>query len=66
MCVDSKTVDNILSAKRGGGRAVAVGTSVARALETVALQGKLNTFESETKLFIYPPFRFNIVDSIDH
>ena len=44
-----------------GRRVLAVGTTVLRALETAALTGEL---EGETGLFIYPGFRFRVVDRL--
>ena len=35
-----------------------------RALESAALSGKLAAFDAETDLFIYPGFRFQVVDAI--
>jgi len=46
-----------------GGRIVAVGTTSARVLETAAQEdGKLRPASGETRLFIYPPYRFKAVD----
>jgi S-adenosylmethionine:tRNA ribosyltransferase-isomerase len=45
--------------KRTGGRVVAVGTTVVRALESVAITGRL---EGRTELFIQPGFNFSVVD----
>ena len=56
----------ILSAKRRGGRIVAVGTTVVRTLETFALrqaQGD-RSLVGETDLFIRPPFQFRLVDGL--
>ena len=47
-----------------GGRIVAVGTTSVRALESAALNGQLAAFDAETDLFIYPGFRFRVVDAI--
>jgi S-adenosylmethionine:tRNA ribosyltransferase-isomerase len=46
------------------GRVWAVGTTVARVLETVAAQGKVTGTEGWTELFIYPPYQFRIVDAV--
>lgn len=56
--------DRINSAKREGRRVVAIGTTVVRALETAAGDGLLNPFEGETDIFIYPGYRFRIVDAL--
>ncbi len=47
-----------------GGRVIAVGTTVARSLESAVRDGKLLPFEGETRLFIYPGFRFRVVDAM--
>jgi S-adenosylmethionine:tRNA ribosyltransferase-isomerase len=51
-------------ARRRGGRVVAVGTTVVRALETAAAGGKLAPFEGETGVFITPGHRFRAVDAL--
>jgi S-adenosylmethionine:tRNA ribosyltransferase-isomerase len=47
-----------------GGRVVAVGTTSVRALETAARTGTVQPFEGESALFIYPGFRFRVVDAL--
>ncbi len=47
-----------------GGRVVAVGTTVVRALESAAQTGELQPFEGETEIFIYPGFRFQVIDGL--
>src|SRR5690242_3396492 len=45
------------------GRVVAVGTTTMRVLESVQREfGKIQASESETNIFIYPPFEFRAVD----
>jgi S-adenosylmethionine:tRNA ribosyltransferase-isomerase len=56
--------DKINAAKKEGRRVVAVGTTVVRALETAAGDGRVNAFEGETDIFIYPGYRFRIVDAL--
>jgi S-adenosylmethionine:tRNA ribosyltransferase-isomerase len=56
--------DKINTAKKEGRRVVAVGTTVVRALETAAKNGRINPFEGETDIFIYPGYRFQIVDAL--
>ena len=50
--------------KSKGGRVVAVGTTVTRALESAALSGTIQPIRGDTNLFIYPSFEFKIVDAI--
>ena len=62
--VDAAVVAAVEATRRRGGRVVAVGTTVARSLESAALGGRLAPFEGETELFIYPGFRFQVVDAM--
>jgi S-adenosylmethionine:tRNA ribosyltransferase-isomerase len=60
----------IAAARQSGGRVVAVGTTVARALESAALQaadpvtGSLRPVAGDTALFIRPGFEFRVVDAL--
>jgi S-adenosylmethionine:tRNA ribosyltransferase-isomerase len=47
-----------------GCRVIAVGTTAVRSLETAALTGRLEPYAGETDLFIYPGFRFQVVDAL--
>ena len=47
-----------------GGRVIAVGTSVTRALESAASTGQIKPMCGDTDLFIYPGFEFKIVNAI--
>jgi S-adenosylmethionine:tRNA ribosyltransferase-isomerase len=63
--VPEPTVHAVLEARARGGRVIAVGTSVVRALEgRVALRGELTEGEGETDLLIGPGFRRRIVDGL--
>jgi len=61
--VPEATVEAIERARRGGGRVIAVGTTSLRALETAASTG-LRAGYGETKLFIVPGYRFQVVDRL--
>lgn len=54
----------ITACRKRDGRVVAVGTTSVRCLETASLHGKIEPFEGETDLFIYPGFRFRCVDAL--
>jgi len=54
----------VAAARARGGRVVAVGTTVVRALESAAAQGMLAPFEGDTELFIRPGYRFRVVDAL--
>jgi S-adenosylmethionine:tRNA ribosyltransferase-isomerase len=62
--VTSEVCDKINAARIAGCRVVAVGTTVVRALETAAREGRVNPFEGKTDIFIYPGYRFQIVDAL--
>jgi S-adenosylmethionine:tRNA ribosyltransferase-isomerase len=62
--VGAETVEKIQSAQAAGGRIVAVGTTVARALETASRSGALAPYRGETRLFIRPGFEFHCVDAL--
>jgi len=64
LSVPPATCDRISAAKREGRRVVAVGTTVVRALETAARDGTIAPFEGETDIFIYPGYRFRVVDAL--
>lgn len=51
-------------ARAQGRRVIAVGTTVVRALETAASDGRLQAYHGETDIFIYPGYRFQIVDAL--
>jgi len=51
--------------KAGGGRVLAVGTTSCRALETCAVDGgRVKEREDDTGLFIYPSYKFKVVDML--
>jgi S-adenosylmethionine:tRNA ribosyltransferase-isomerase len=53
------------AAKAAGKRLIAVGTTTTRALESAAdADGRLCRLEGSTTLFIYPGYRFKMVDSL--
>jgi S-adenosylmethionine:tRNA ribosyltransferase-isomerase len=63
--VPKETVKQIQDTKAQGGRVIAVGTTVVRALEgAVAAQGELRAFCGKTDLFIYPGYELQVVDGL--
>ena len=62
--VTSSVCDAIDACKRRGGRVIAVGTTVLRALESAAKSGQLQPYQGDTDLFITPGFQFNVVDGL--
>jgi len=62
--VGAALCEQIERARARGGRIVAVGTTVVRTLESVALAGPVAPSEGETGIFITPGFRFQVVDAL--
>ncbi len=61
--IDAATAQRINRARAGGGRIVAVGTTVLRLLETAARDdGVIEPFAGSTALFITPGYRFKAID----
>lgn len=58
------TAKDIAVTRAAGGRVVAVGTTVVRALESAARSGRVFAGRGETDLFIRPPFTFRVVDAL--
>jgi S-adenosylmethionine:tRNA ribosyltransferase-isomerase len=63
--IEAETVDIINQAEEKGKRVIAVGTSVAKALETIfGSPYQQRPLEGWTDLFIYPGYCFNSVDAL--
>lgn len=62
--VSAAVCREVAATRARGGRVVAVGTTTVRALETAAGDGDLRPFSGDTRLFIYPGFRFQCVDAL--
>jgi S-adenosylmethionine:tRNA ribosyltransferase-isomerase len=63
--VPAETVTAVGTAKRAGRCVVAVGTTVARALESVADEaGHIEGGQGHTELFITPGYRFRVIDAL--
>ncbi len=61
--VSDDVVQQIQEVRQRGGRIIAVGTTVARTLESVVTeQGEVKASSGETQLFILPGFQFKVVD----
>lgn len=61
-----ETADLIKQTKANGGRVIAVGTTSCRTLESVATfnNGELNECEGYTDIFIYPGYKFKVLDGL--
>jgi len=63
--VGAEAVHAIEQVRGKGGRIVAVGTTVVRALETAArAEGRIRSYRGETEMFMTPGFRFKVVDAL--
>ncbi|MEO2065809.1 MAG: tRNA preQ1(34) S-adenosylmethionine ribosyltransferase-isomerase QueA [Desulfurobacteriaceae bacterium] len=63
--VPEETAEEINRAKEEGRRVIAVGTTVVRTLESVASEGgTVKSGEGITNLFIYPGYRFKVIDAL--
>ena len=62
MSVSKDVINKIIETKNNGGRILAVGTTVVRSLETAVRNDVLTPFEGETDIFIYPGYKFNVID----
>ena len=62
MHVPASTFEAVREVRRKGGRVIAVGTTVTRALETAMAHGGASGYEGETDLFIRPGYTFQVVD----
>ena len=60
-----ENADKINKAKTEGRRVIAVGTTSVRVLESVATEeGRVKAYKGETSIFIYPSYKFKIVDGL--
>ncbi len=62
--VSEETVARIKQVKASGGRVIAVGTTSVRSLEAAAASGELHAYNDDTRLFITPGSRFNVIDAM--
>jgi S-adenosylmethionine:tRNA ribosyltransferase-isomerase len=62
--VSAATCDQIAATRARGGRVIAVGTTVVRALESAAGEGGLAPFVGDSALFIVPGYRFRVIDAM--
>ena len=63
--IKQEDVDIINKAKQEGRRVIAVGTTSCRVLETVADEnGLVKATEGDTQIFIYPGYKFKILDGL--
>lgn len=62
--VPAETVERIRQTQQQGGRVIAVGTTVVRSLEGAAVSGTLQPYQGKVNLFIYPGYRWRVVEGL--
>ena len=63
--LSNSLVERIEATKRAGKKVIAVGTTVVRVLESQTdNNGKLRAGSGETAIFIYPGFKFKVIDAL--
>ncbi len=62
--VNQKLSCQIRETRLRGGRVIAVGTTSARCLETAAKDGETKEFRGYTNIFIYPGYKFRVIDAL--
>lgn len=62
--IDEETANRINLSKAQGKKITCVGTTSVRTIESAAVDGKLKNLEGETQIFIYPPYKFKMVDAL--
>jgi S-adenosylmethionine:tRNA ribosyltransferase-isomerase len=63
--INREVAKAVAETRRAGGRVIAVGTTVTRALESAAREnGEVTAGTGRTELFIYPGYRFQVVDAL--
>ena len=62
--ISQETADSINKAKAEGRRIISVGTTSTRALESAAKDGRLQAGSGCTNIFIYPGYKWQIIDGL--
>jgi S-adenosylmethionine:tRNA ribosyltransferase-isomerase len=62
--VGAELVQQVRHTRAAGGRVIAVGTTVLRALESALVDGVLQPFAGDTSIFIFPGYRIRSVDAL--
>ncbi|MAK92363.1 MAG: tRNA preQ1(34) S-adenosylmethionine ribosyltransferase-isomerase QueA [Oceanospirillaceae bacterium] len=62
--VPPDVVEAVKATRAAGKRVIAVGTTSVRSLESASTSGEIETFYGESRIFIYPGYRFRSVDAM--
>ena len=62
--VSEECCEAIAATREAGGRVIAIGTTSVRALECASASGRAEAFDGETDMFIFPGYKFRVVDAM--
>ncbi len=63
--ITKEAADTVNRCKENGGRIISVGTTSLRSLESNAdEEGRLSEFKGDTDIFIYPGYKFKVIDAL--
>lgn len=62
--VTEEAADKVNAARARGSRVIAVGTTSVRTLESAAENGSLVAKKGDTRIFIYPGYKYQLVDAL--
>ncbi len=62
--VGAELCARIQDTRAAGGRVIAVGTTVLRALESALVDGEVRPFAGDTQIFIFPGYRIRSIDAL--
>ncbi|MBV2209531.1 MAG: tRNA preQ1(34) S-adenosylmethionine ribosyltransferase-isomerase QueA [Thermomonas sp.] len=62
--VGAELVAKVRHTRANGGRVIAVGTTVVRALESALVDGELQPFAGDTSIFIFPGYTIRSIDAL--
>ena len=62
--VGAELCEQIARTRARGGRVIAVGTTVVRALETALRDGEVKPFAGDTQIFIFPGYKIRAIDAL--
>lgn len=62
--VTQELCDKVNETRAAGHRVIAVGTTALRGLESAAQQGRLQPYEGDTAIFIYPGYTFQLCNGL--
>ncbi|SMF64990.1 S-adenosylmethionine:tRNA ribosyltransferase-isomerase [Alteromonadaceae bacterium Bs31] len=64
MVLSAEVCEKVKQTQAAGKRVIAVGTTSVRCLETAAASGEIKPYQGDTNIFIYPSYRFRLIDAL--